>query len=402
MPAVIVHPTFRDAVSASRPLSAHTEPAVARRLLRWSTLSDAIRVGSFIPADDFCFVRDRTEAPADDYSRFVQSDRPELQRELIPDRVQALLRQGYTLRIKNIHRRVPALRDVGQLIESVVNEPVGCNLYAVHDDRPAFGIHADPHDVVVVQLEGTKRWIIYTPDAGGDLDPRRTNRDRVAPVFDAVAPELDIELTPGDVLYLPRSWWHVAVAVGGASLHVTYAVRRPTGLDLALRVLERIGHRDPWRSPLPRSGTVEDRVNYAAQLCAAFAEELTAESIATHIAERDTFAVPRFVVDLEPEDRAAPPSTAGFGDRWTMIANRPLVCTDRGSTIEVQANGRSIALPAFVQPILDQLTRSGTFSQLDIAIEDRPFAALVFDRLQQLGVITRDHADNVQPIDGGG
>lgn len=390
--ATIRLPSFYEAFRASRPLLAHTRPGAATDLLSWSTLADTIRIGTFLPGDDFCFVGDRTEVPIDEYSRLVPSDRAEPQRELIPDRVQTLLREGMTLRVKDVHRRVPGLRELGQLIESVAQEPVGCNLYGVHNERPAFGLHADPHDIVVVQLEGTKRWVVHAPESAGDLDPRISNRARVAPAFEGIEPTFDVVLEAGDVLYLPRSWWHTAVAAGGASLHVTFAVRRPIALDLVHRALDRVVHLEPWRSPLPRFGTVHDRVEFAERLATAIAGELTADAIEAHFADRDAAAVARFTVDLAPE-AASDLRVAPQHERWRLIASRPLVCHEHGPTIEIRANGRSVVLPSFVRPIIDQLVSSGTISKLDVPAADRDFAALAFERLQQLGVITRDRSD---------
>ena len=37
---------------------------------------------------------------------------------------------------------------------------------------------------------------------------------------------------PGDVVYIPRGQFHNAQAMNGVSLHVTFAIAPPTGMDV--------------------------------------------------------------------------------------------------------------------------------------------------------------------------
>ena len=42
---------------------------------------------------------------------------------------------------------------------------------------------------------------------------------------------MELEMTPGDVLYLPRGQYHDALASDGASLHLSFGIGRATVLD---------------------------------------------------------------------------------------------------------------------------------------------------------------------------
>lgn len=59
-------------------------------------------------------------------------------------------------------------------------------------------------------------------------------------------------MRPGDVLYLPRGWYHDALATEGASLHVTYSVAPLYG-GILFRLLEPAALQDPafraWLAP---------------------------------------------------------------------------------------------------------------------------------------------------------
>ncbi len=64
-------------------------------------------------------------------------------------------------------------------------------------------------------------------------------------------------MRPGDVLYLPRGWYHDALAVDGPSLHVTLSVTPLYGRIL-FRLLEPAAMQDPafraWLPPADRDG----------------------------------------------------------------------------------------------------------------------------------------------------
>ena len=51
---------------------------------------------------------------------------------------------------------------------------------------------------------------------------------------------LDQVLEPGDLLYIPRGCYHVAVPMNEAALHLTVGVKNPRGLDLLLWIVNRL------------------------------------------------------------------------------------------------------------------------------------------------------------------
>ncbi|MFC7607442.1 JmjC domain-containing protein [Teichococcus aestuarii] len=77
-------------------------------------------------------------------------------------------------------------------------------------------------------------------------------------------------LKTGDLLYLPRGWYHDALAEAPASVHVAYGVHAPLGMDLMNILVERVLYETPFRQPLPRQdGTAAARfalTSRAAQL----------------------------------------------------------------------------------------------------------------------------------------
>ena len=90
-----------------------------------------------------------------------------------------------------------------------------CQLYATPAAGQAVCAHADDRDVFVVQLQGTKRWLVYgnppvvLPHADeqvGKSDAHPLEPEHVAEGNVAI----EVELTPGDALYIPRGFVHQA------------------------------------------------------------------------------------------------------------------------------------------------------------------------------------------------
>ena len=84
-------------------------------------------------------------------------------------------------------------------------------------------LHRDPYHNCLCQIQGTKRILLFSRDdedkmypISEAMNPLQTNSSQVNveapdlvrfPKFAAAAP-LIAELDPGDLLYIPRRWWH--------------------------------------------------------------------------------------------------------------------------------------------------------------------------------------------------
>ncbi|MFD6415916.1 cupin domain-containing protein [Streptomyces sp. NPDC060194] len=141
---------------------------------------------------------------------------------------------GATLVLQALHRTWEPVADLCAGLSTELGHPVQANAYVTPPQNRGFDDHYDVHDVFVLQVTGTKRWIVHEPVL---VDPLRDQpwTDRRDAVTEAAgrAPFLDTVLTPGDVLYLPRGWLHAAEAQGEVSVHLTLGVHAWTRHELA-------------------------------------------------------------------------------------------------------------------------------------------------------------------------
>lgn len=121
----------------------------------------------------------------------------------------------------------------------------------------------------------------------------------------------EVRMRPGDVLYLPRGWYHDAMTAEGASLHVTFSVAPLYG-RIMFQLLESAAMQDPafreWLAP----GAVDgDRLG---QQLAALGRRLA-----------DLSALPAFRDEvLMAQERLVPRGEAyGLPNRTALTLYRP-------------------------------------------------------------------------------
>ncbi|WP_331719363.1 JmjC domain-containing protein [Streptomyces sp. NBC_00158] len=179
---------------------------------------------------------------------------------LHPDRLYEVLAAGATLVIDGIEELHTPLRTLTTALEDTLRTLVQANLYAnLGGAEQGFHTHWDDHDVFVLQTGGAKHWDLHPPTEDHPVGVLSTP----APP-PAGAATWSGELTDGDVLYLPRGWWHTVRAVEGSpSLHLTLGTRLPSAGDLLRRLLTHLARNHPHvRQDLPRFTTPEDARNW--------------------------------------------------------------------------------------------------------------------------------------------
>lgn len=199
-------------------------PEAARRLFDWRTLNAVLSEHRLAPP------RLRLEqAGADATAGLFRTRRTRqgaLLHDLDPGVLNARLRDGATLILDAVNELNPPLQRLCAGLAAEFGAACQTNLYACWGTTQGFDVHWDDHDVFVVQVEGRKRWALY-----GATRAAPTRKDLHGQHPRPEAPLDEIVLEPGDVLYLPRGYWHAAVGLGGPTLHLTIGLTRKTGAD---------------------------------------------------------------------------------------------------------------------------------------------------------------------------
>lgn len=160
---------------------------------------------------------------------------------LDPVRVREGLAGGYTIVVNGVERYLRTIASLSHSIEVELNFPTRVNAYATPPKSTGFVPHYDPHDVLVLQIEGSKTW--HLSDAAA-VPPHEIQRRKGVGTA-GLTSSTDVTLQPGDVLYLPRGQVHSAETGSEPSVHLTIGLHAPTVLTLLTHELHTLSLRDP-------------------------------------------------------------------------------------------------------------------------------------------------------------
>ena len=162
---------------------------------------------------------------------------------------------GATIKLTGVERRHAPLRRLCGSIAEYLGCPVSVNVYCTPPRSKGLGVHRDAHDVIVLQIGGSKHWYVYDApqilplkslprlsfESAGPL-PQAPPGDRPADAprrSPQTSRRRGIHLEAGDLMYLPRGFAHEAFTGDVCSVHVTLGISVVTWLDLAVIALRR-------------------------------------------------------------------------------------------------------------------------------------------------------------------
>jgi ribosomal protein L16 Arg81 hydroxylase len=209
-------------------------------LLGWPALRRMIEAGNYPNKrpDDIRVTKESIMVPAGRWMTEGAVDAAKLEEYLA---------SGFSIVVLHLEEHVPALAAVcgeirsrtleGSFIGAVVTSGAGAG---------AFQVHYDPEDLVILQVEGTKRWQIFGPAVSNPLRrmPKQSPPE-TEPIFDEV-------LEPGDLLFVPGGNWHHCESGLSRSVHLGIFFLPPTSWHAANEVLRPFLSEELFRTPLTR------------------------------------------------------------------------------------------------------------------------------------------------------
>ena len=267
-------------------------------------------------------------------------------------RLYQLFAAGSTVTLAYMDTVIPPLTGLCRGLESVFSHPFQANVYLTPPGNQGAKVHYDTHDVFVLQVAGSKRWVTYGAPVGLPLKNQH---------FDAAAhpvgePELQFELSAGDVAYIPRGHLHEAIATNSVSLHITVGVLAYTWTDFLLEAVADACLNDvAFRKALPpgfaRDGVPEAQTR---EIFGRLLQSLSERAYPERILER---FVDEFLASCPPLLRGQMAQLAALEhiDLETTLEVRPhLIARVQidAQSVSVHHFGRRITFPAHVAPAI--------------------------------------------------
>jgi bifunctional lysine-specific demethylase and histidyl-hydroxylase NO66 len=258
-------------------------------------------------------------------------------------RVWSAFADGATIVAQALHLHREPLALFCRDLERELGHSAQANAYYTPRGSQGLPVHHDTHDVLCLQVSGTKRWLVYEPVLELPLREQRYSPrlGRPGPVV------LDVTLGPGDTLYLPRGWLHQALTSHDHSLHLTVGIHVYTWLDAVRAAVARCGDDLSFRRGVHVDAEPPD------DLLDRLAQQLTADAVAA--ARRSKLVRSRrpILFDQARQVEALETLTPD-----SEVERRPTVLfalRPDGETVTLEFEGKRVFVPARAREELEAL-----------------------------------------------
>jgi ribosomal protein L16 Arg81 hydroxylase len=302
------------------------------KLLTWNRLNEILGEHRL----DFPRLRLAKGGKSLSASTYLRHARNVRQRTTIP-RLQSSelikqIRDGATLVLDAVDELSAPVRDLAEALEYLFRERIQVNAYAGWHVEKGFDLHFDDHDVFILQATGHKRWRVYPMTKPYPLPQDRASAEKPVdkPVWEGI-------LQDGDLLYIPRGWWHIAEPLSEATLHLTVGVHNRNGIDLLRWLVEQMQRSAAFRQDLPRFASAEEKRAHIERLRNELLAEWDESLLDSYFDDYDAQAEPRAAVNLPLSVTAEtfiPPDDALV----KLIAPRPVNFEVQDGVLEFRFN----------------------------------------------------------------
>jgi len=100
---------------------------------------------------------------------------------VVASKLHELIDQNASLVLNGVHHLSPPIRRLVHEMERTLNQKVAVNGYATFGGGGAFAMHYDPHDVLVMQVYGTKHWFLYENPEINPTDTEKLKAGKASP-----------------------------------------------------------------------------------------------------------------------------------------------------------------------------------------------------------------------------
>ncbi|MDC5008228.1 cupin domain-containing protein [Acinetobacter baumannii] len=148
------------------------------------------------------------------------------------------LKKGATVVANNIFNE-PIFNNYAKEIAKFTGRQTLTSTYIAFGEKDSYREHWDTRDVFAVQVIGRKRWLIYEPSLELPIYMQQSRDfENEFPCPDK--PYMDIILEEGDILYMPRGWWHNPSPLGEPTVHLAIGTFPAFAIDYAAWIFKKL------------------------------------------------------------------------------------------------------------------------------------------------------------------
>lgn len=275
--------------------------------------------------------------------------------------------EDYCLTAKNLCHAIGKFSQQPTSSNIYINTQINGSNSITSNDKSAFGKHWDTHDVFIIQLIGEKRWQLFPPTLPLPLSHQTSQQlQHEAPT----TPSADYVLREGDILYIPRGWWHKVMPLNVDTLHLSVGTYAPTLTDYLLWALSTALP----KIPAARRGFLhqEDTVSLLKQVLESATPELLSQKnlsgFTQHVQARE-----RLTGDFHTQLTLAKTATKTINHcRLSLTSIYPPDSIGQ----EIYVNGGYLRLSAVSQAVIKVLTKSNYLQWEELCVKLPQFSPI--------------------------
>lgn len=237
-----------------KPLHLPGAAAKAERVFSWQAANDMIEMSTLWTDKSFGMAFNGKVIRAQDYCTNAKNREANEVMRPDPRKVAGLLGRGATMTLDYIEILNPKLHAVSNAIASAFGAQVTCSAFCSWHATRGYGSHFDTQQVIALHIAGAKTWRVYEgrfPSPAwfpgynsSDFTSEQHTRQKGKVL-------MEVEMTPGDLLYIPRGQYHDALVTSDACIHLSFGGCHSTVQDFIDLLVKEFPHDPFFREALP-------------------------------------------------------------------------------------------------------------------------------------------------------
>jgi hypothetical protein len=150
------------------------------------------------------------------------------------NKLYAFYADGYSMVLRRIDQFWLPIKELCHNLRQTISHNVKVNMYLTPPNSVAYLPHTDAHDVLILQISGTKHWKLY------DTLYETPLVDSLQPILnkDMISNPREVTMEAGDLMYIPRGVPHHAYTLDESSLHLTIGIFPVQMIDFITKSIE--------------------------------------------------------------------------------------------------------------------------------------------------------------------
>lgn len=203
------------------------------RLLSTADLDEILHLEAIRPPH-FAINMDGESVPVSEYTRTIRVHGKDISDVVRPEVVHEYFRKGAMLTWHAVNHFLPNIRDLTDMLSAKFATDCRATAFLTPGGQQGLKPHHDPVDVFACQLEGRKRWMVWST-------PTQRRGTIVDYTLEELGdPQIDVILEPGDIIYVPYDTPHLVRAEESQSLHLSALVLPRRWKEILRLVLDEV------------------------------------------------------------------------------------------------------------------------------------------------------------------